>query len=322
MNKLLNLVSIPFSDVPGVVGEADDPRLLIDFTPFRQNPVWKFAENNYLCVEPAFLQEKLSSGVYWAIMNALDPETGDEFSRIWGRTFELRLFETLESFTRVGAVHRSPRYLDTWDEAFDAIVDLGDRLIVIQAKASFVKADTKYSGVSARFFDGIDERFGLQPGKALGQIKSNLLGCFGLEGRRPVQHLQGRRFREILPVIVYLEPILEFGPVTRHYAKQLEEDLRDTLFQLDTIVRSVVFMHVDDFHLIAQHVRDGGITFVDVLHRKLADDPGHVKSFGEFWVETLRRSLGLPIKGDNVLTQEFNEYSDESLERFRRGDYL
>jgi hypothetical protein len=322
IRKLLDLVSIPFGEIPGIVGEADARNYLVDFTPFRQWPVWMFAESNYLCVDPAFLQEKLSSGVYWTVMNALDPEAREEFSRIWGRMFELQLFETLESFSLAGTVDRSPRYSDTQDEAFDAVVDFGDRLIVIQAKASFVRADAKYSGVPDLFFEGLDERFGLLPGRALGQTRSNLRYCFGLEGRRVVEEFRGRHFREILPVIVYQEPVLNFGPVTRHYARQLEEDLRGFLFQLDAVVRPVVFLHIDDFHLFAQHARDGAITFVDVLHRKLADDPGHVESFGAFWSETLRPSLGLAARRDELLAAQFRRYADESLARFGRGDYL
>jgi hypothetical protein len=43
------------------------------------------------------------------------------------------------------------------DEAFDAVVDLGNRRIVIQAKASFVRAEAKYSGIAEEFVAGIDE---------------------------------------------------------------------------------------------------------------------------------------------------------------------
>jgi len=319
---LLNLVSVPFGEVPGIAGDPEGRNFLIDFTEFRQRPVWKFADNNYLCIDPAFLQEKLSSGVYWTIMNALDPQTREEFSRIWGRLFELRLFEILESFSLPDTVYRSPRYTDTLDEAFDVVVDFGDRLIVIQAKGSFVRVDAKYSGVSQQCFDGIDERFGDGPGKALGQMRVNLLACFGLDRRRPVAEFRGRRFREILPLIVYQEPILNFGPVTRHYVRELEASLSGALYQLDTVVRPVTFMHIEDFYLIAQHVRDGSTSLIEVLHRKLADDPGHRQSFRAFWTETLRRSLGLEPKGDEVLTAQFGQYASESLERFRRGDYL
>lgn len=322
MTKLLSLVSIPFGEVPGVAGEADEPGFLTEFTALRQQPVWKFGDDNYLCIDPSFVQERLSSGVYWTVMNSLDPEHGDAFSRIWGRAFESHLFETIAASNPTAALHRTPSYSDTGDEAFDAIVDFGDRLVVVQAKASFVRADAKYSGVSDRFFEGIDERFGVGAGQALGQIKTNLVSCFGLEGRRDVRELRGRRFREVLPVVVYQEPILGFGPVTRHYAKLLEGELQGILFQLDTVVRPVVFMHIDDFHLIGQHLRDGATTLVEILHRKLADDPGHVKSLREFWVEGLRDGLGLPVKGDVLLAQRFRELADAALSRFENGCYL
>jgi hypothetical protein len=322
MTKLLALVSIPFGEVPGVAREADEPGFLTDFTTLRQQPVWKFGDDNYLCIDPSFVQERLSSGVYWTVMNSLDPEHRDAFSRIWGRAFESHLFETIAASVPVAALHRTPSYIDTGDEAFDAIADFGDRLVVVQAKASFVRADAKYAGVPDRFFEGIDERFGLGVGQALGQIKTNLISCFGLDGRRVVRELRGRRFREVLPVVIYQEPILGFGPVTRHYAKLLERELQGTLFQLDTIVRPVVFIHVDDFHLIGQHLRDGATTLIEILHRKLADDPGHVRSLREFWVEGLREALGLPVKGDELLARRFRELGDAALGRFADGYYL
>jgi hypothetical protein len=126
----------------------------------------------------------------------------------------------------------------------------------------------------------------------------------------------------VLPVVIYQEPILGFGPVTRHYAKLLERELQGTLFQLDTIVRPVVFIHVDDFHLIGQHLRDGATTLIEILHRKLADDPGHVRSLREFWVEGLREALGLPVKGDELLARRFRELGDAALGRFADGYYL
>jgi|RhiMethySRZTD1v2_1073278.scaffolds.fasta_scaffold02756_19 hypothetical protein len=88
------------------------------------SPVWNFGDDNYLCVDPSFLQEKLSSGVYWTVMNALDHDDRDEFARVWGRLFELQLWKTLETIFPVNRVWRSPRYANDQSEAFDAVIDL------------------------------------------------------------------------------------------------------------------------------------------------------------------------------------------------------
>ena len=206
------------------------------------------------------------------------------------------------------------------------IIDHGERLIVCQAKSSFVPVGAKYSGEVQTFFDGMESRFGDEPGAALRQVHDNLHWCFGLEGRRPLPLLEGRRFREILPIVVYQEPVLRFGLVTRHFTQRLEAQLRQEqlsgrLFEADVHVRPVVFVHIDDFHLLAPYIRDGEVTLVDVLHEKLAADRTHLHSLDAFWKEQLLPQLGLSPKGDQVLAAAWQEYSTQALERFRAGAY-
>ena len=53
--------------------------------------------------------------------------------------------------------------------------------------------------------------------------------------------------------------------VTRHFTQRLEAQLRQEqlsgrLFEADVHVRPVVFVHIDDFHLLAPYIRDGEVT--------------------------------------------------------------
>lgn len=327
LTSILDLHAIPFDEVPGLdFGRADNRKFLHDHTPLRMHPIWRLGSDNYLCVDPAFIQEKLSSGVYWTVMNALDEDSRERFAQIWGRLFENHLFTVLESIYPADRVWRSPRYSDNRDEAFDVIIDHGEKLIVCQAKSSFVPIGAKYSGDAQAFFDGMESRFGDEPGAALRQIHDNLHWCFGLEGRRSVPLLEGRHFREILPIVVYQEPVLRFGLVTQRFAQRLETTLLEEqnsgrLFRADIHVRPVIFIHIDDFHLLAPYIRDGDVTLVDVLHEKLGTDRTHLHSLDAFWREQLRPRLGLSAKGDQVLAAEWQEYSTQALRRFRAGIY-
>jgi len=321
MVKALDRYAIGFGEVPGLpFGSADASGLLTNHSALKSWPIWKFGDDNYFCVDPAFMQERLSSGVYWTIIKTLDAEDGVNFARLWGRLFERYLWAVLESIYPPERVWRSPKY-DDGDEAFDAIIDFGDRLVVIQAKSTFAPADAKYASDSETFFGGMASRFGDEPGAAIRQIRQNLVGCFGLEGRRPMARLRRRRFREILPLVVYQEPILEFGLVTRHFSRELEAALQGVLFTLDLHVRPVTFMHIDDWHLIAQYIRDGDTSLVDILHAKLDVDRGHIESFSAFWRERFRPRLNVGGKGDQVLSASWRQYSDAALDRIRAGVY-
>jgi len=322
LRRILDTQAIVFGEVPGVqFGNADSVRFRYNHTPLRMKPFWKFGDDNYLCIDPAFLQEKLSSGVYWTIMNALDPEDGNHFARLWGRLFERQLWMILESIYASDRVWRSPRYLDNGDEAFDAVLDYGSHLVVCQAKSTFVPVDAKYSGNSEVFFEGMESRYGDEPHAVLRQVRENLVSCFGLAGRRVVEQIRGRKFREVIPIVVYQEPILEFGLVSRRFTTRFERELKDLLFVLDLHVRPVVFIHISDFHLIAQYIRDGDFSLVDLLHSKLSDDPNHVLSLGEFFKERFRKSLPPSSKRDSAVTTFWQQYSDEALGRFRAGLY-
>src|SRR5262249_30007495 len=97
--------------------------------------------------------------------------------------------------------------------------------------------------------------------------------------------------------------------------------LKETLFRLGTTVRPLIYMHIDDFNLVAQYLRDGDTTLTDILHEKYARDRTHVTSFDEFWRENMRSGLGFPVKGNAVATAEWQQYGEEWLERIRRGEY-
>ena len=40
---------------------------------------------HYFCVDPAFLQERLTSGIYWTVTKALDHDDGVNFARRYSR---------------------------------------------------------------------------------------------------------------------------------------------------------------------------------------------------------------------------------------------
>jgi hypothetical protein len=71
--------------------------------------------------------------------------------------------------------------------------------------------------------------------------------------RRPVENCVGGDFERSCRSSFTRNLFLRLGLATRHFVNRLGQQLRDVLFQLEP----VTFMHIDDFHLLAQYVRDG-----------------------------------------------------------------
>ena len=141
LDRFLTLQAVEFENAPAVLAEgASDDRLLSDFTVFRQKPFWRFKDGAYVCVDPAFVMEKLAEGTYWWVLDGLGPEDHQEskerrgqFSALWGYIFEdyvdgqLRYAHT----GREDALRLHPYYVKPNEEAFDDVVIDGSDIVVI-----------------------------------------------------------------------------------------------------------------------------------------------------------------------------------------------
>lgn len=82
-----------------------------------------------------FIVDLLSSGIYWTIFDSLAESLRDTFREMWGRLFELYVVELLqEHYPTVSGILLSD--LNFADGQIDALLDFGEFVIVIEAKAS------------------------------------------------------------------------------------------------------------------------------------------------------------------------------------------
>ena len=291
--QFLRNLSVDIGEVPGVVGHVSDERsLLLDFTHFRVRPVWRFAPDRYLCIDPCLLVEKLASGFYWTVNQALETADKNEtdrrrlqFSRLWGSLFEEYVFEQLRLAVppESGRLFENVLYADASAEAFDAIVLEDRNVIVFEIKGLFARADEKYSGEFLPFFKGLSKKYGKQSGSAIQQLATNVQYIFGLPRQQQLSAFPVREFRCVWPVVVVLEPILGFGLASRLLVERFLHRIRKITWQAYTSVRPVVFFSIEDLEAIAQHVREHDFSFVDCLREKLGGDPTHFYSFNDFY---------------------------------------
>jgi hypothetical protein len=332
LDRFLALQAVEFENASAVLAEgASDDRLLSDFTVFRQKPFWRFKDGAYVCVDPAFLMEKLAEGTYWWILDGLGPEDHQEsrerrgrFSALWGYVFEDYVDEQLRyaHSAREDSLRLHPYYVKPNEEAFDDVVIDGSDLVVIQCKSEFLAIGARYSGKCQPFFDGLNRHFGSHAGAAAEQLFRNIAFTFGLEGQhRQIRDIPVDKVRKVYPLAIVQEPILGFWLTAKLLVEPFVRHAEDTLWKPDVEVRPAVFMTVEELEGIVEYVRAGDFTLAEFLREKLGFDREHKMSVGQFMNRVFRRSRGLKPRRNEFMAKELEQVKTAWLERLESGVY-
>ncbi len=332
LDRFLALQAVEFERVPVFLAEgASDDRLLSDFTTFRQKPFWKFPDGAYVCVDPAFLMEKLAEGTYWWVMDGLGPdhhpesrERRGEFSSLWGYIFEDYVDEQLRyaHTGREDALRQHPYYVKPNEEAFDDVVIDGSDIVVIQCKSAFLPIGARYSGKCEPFFDGLNRQFGSDVGAAAEQLFRNIEFAFGLEAqRRQIRDVPLDKVRKVYPLAIVQEPILGFWLAAKLLVEPFVRRVEATLWKLDVEVRPVVFMTVEELESIVEYIKAGDFTLAEFLREKLGTDREHKMSVNQFLDRVFRPARKLEPRRNEFMAKELEQIKAAWLERLKSGVY-
>lgn len=300
-------------------------RYFLDYTSFRKQPMWRLDPDHYLCVDPTFLVERLTSGMYWSIMNALDVDSRRvSFARLWGVLFETYVLQVLKDVYGSGTLSPlrcQPTYEDGV-EAFDAILEGQSTLVTFQLKAMFVPIAAKASGDANIFFRGLNDKFGLEEGAALEQHVRNIELAFHRvpEQRKNIPGLDQERIQTVIPVVVTQEPVLRFGLVTKVLADAFVSRISTLSLRPDLIISRPVFLSIDELESLIGHLISGDITFTQALRVKI----GTAYQLLSFW-EAFRAEYlvpeRFPSRKNPFLEKRWETLKAEALERFASGYY-
>ena len=75
-----------------------DKTFAVDFLTFRKYPLLDLGGDNYLILDVQFLAELLFSGLFFHLLFELPSAKREDFLSLWGRIFELSVFELLEHY--------------------------------------------------------------------------------------------------------------------------------------------------------------------------------------------------------------------------------
>jgi hypothetical protein len=182
-----------------------------DFLPFRKFPLIAMSETEYVIPNLQFLTELMFSGLFFELYFGFQ---GDRnlLSSLWGRLFELSIFELLEYFypPLSGMLQTN---IDFDGGEVDAMLDFGDYIIVFEFKYFLLTQDVKYARSGALLEKALRERlFSNQAGKPKA-IRQLLASAAAIRSGKLLT-LKGRtdslpREAVIYPVVVVADPALE-----------------------------------------------------------------------------------------------------------------
>jgi hypothetical protein len=303
---------------------------LLDYTLLRQYPIWRINPDQYVCIDPYFVVERLVGGTYWTIINALAGPTPEDAartlacSRLWGRLFEAYVLRTLADIygTSPLSPYRPQPCYDDGEEAFDASIQIGTTLIVVQIKGLYTPLQAKASGTGTEFFAGINDKFGIERGAALEQHVRNIGLVFARDAarRRHIDTIPRDHVRSIIPVVITQEPLLRFGLVTNVLADAFAAALAAGEPLLgDIAVHHPIFLAIDELASLAPYLIVGDLSLAEALRVK--GRGAELLSFWEAFRQEYLVSGKLPHRDNHLLEERWHELSTAALERFANGYY-
>ena len=164
-DKLLQHTCISIEELAPKAKAEQTYSLHNEFRLWRKYPLVKIDENQIMCIDIAFLLEKLETGVFWLVLNELKKKKvskGKEVIGLQGEVFEEYAASIIERGINAQTpfsmerclIH--PKYVQKQQmECTDVAVCGKDTLILLECKAPLLSAKTKFSNNFDEFYKGI-----------------------------------------------------------------------------------------------------------------------------------------------------------------------
>jgi hypothetical protein len=280
---------------------------------------------NVLCVDAALLMERLGPHVFWSVMNALDtPERRHQFTSTWGLAFEnycLDAFQTVFA-AKKWSYYRNPIDETTNEEIWDGLAVRDDVAIVIECKGTFIRSADKYSGEPGRFFKGLSKKFGRVKHGGVYQLARGISRVW-FQGVIHGPIARPKAVKEVFPILVTQDPILDCGPVTRVLSDRFLASL-DRLRGNDgkaPRVWPLTVMTADGVDRVSTAVQMSGAridSFLKAFHRA---HPSRMISLGDFFGSKASAYFGPQEKVHAAIRTRFDATCESTLQRFRESEY-
>lgn len=285
-NRYLSLDSMKLPEAKDLFNEKrGNLRPNFDYVLFRTKPLLELKDDEFICVDPCFIAEKLSTGIYWTIIDSVKKKTAFD---AFGYLFEIyvnRMFKQISLLD--GLFIPSPKY-KTGENSFDGIIWRGNHLIVLEYKASFMRIEAKYSGKVRMFEKELDKKFGIQRGVV--QLANHIEWLFHQQPSRR-GHIDGldrvlqnshSRVEKITPVLIVQEPLLRFSAIEEMLSRRLIRLLKKKKITKAVKVAPLAVIDIDTLEMMKPNLVAGDFTLEQCLNARAARDPNYKYIFHNF----------------------------------------
>jgi hypothetical protein len=270
------------------------------YLPFKTFSMIEIIDGIYICIDPFFLSEKLSSGIYWKIFDSLRNEKQrNDFFQVYGYIFEQHVRQMLRQitskngyFVRKGLQLSSPTYQNN-DESFDEMIYYPEskHLIVFECKSSFMHTEAKYGNSIRKFEKEIRKKFVAKEdstGKGIGQFANHISKLFHKDkGKR--LHLNNPEFdkyiqnaEKISPVLITQEPIISLHIIENFLNSELNKKLQKQTLRASAKVSQLTVIDIETLERLKPYLATGEPTLEQCINSRIFRDPTYKQMFRSF----------------------------------------
>lgn len=285
-------------------------RFAADTLVFKTYPLLRRDEGGTLIVDILYVSEILIYGLYWRIVGQLEEGKRGNFISLWGRLLELYLFDLFRHFYPEASAVLSTD-VDYDGGQIDALLDLGDHVIVFEFKASLMKGDAKSRRDIPLFEEEVRLKFiENEKGrpKALRQLANAAAAVRGGAVKTTT------RPKLVYPVLVGYEPVLESFFMNSY----MQEKFRPLVPENEdgVIVKPITVMSVDELETLLPNIGAGKITWKEIFEERF--DRDRVKAFSVHQaLYDLSQKKEVEIEKNGFLLEGFDDIFAEISRRYR-----
>ncbi|HWY69888.1 MAG TPA: hypothetical protein VNX88_14550 [Terriglobales bacterium] len=297
--RFFDKITIPEPELANKIRSSSD-RPGDDLTLFQAHPLIEVGSSIYTCLDPGFLVGKAGRGLFWTIFSELESKQRSRLFSFWGAVFELYVNSIMSRSYKAGGRFIAEPKFKNGDQAFDACLLEGQRLLTFEHKSSTIRADCKYGGDVAKlrkelhlkFIDGDDEG-----AKGVAQLSKSISRF--LDGER-IEGICHSSVTKIYPILICLDDSVSVPYLGKYFNEQF-----DLVFQRDKFAQTVspVFtLNVSDVESVLGYLNRFMLS--DILDSFYSQNQGMFGSLSRSEVPLLKNVE----PGPNLVRQDFAEF--------------
>lgn len=283
-----------------------------DTLAIKEHPFLQLEDDRALILDIQYVSELLIYGLYWRIVNSLERKQRDVFISLWGRLLELYLFDLFSHFYLEGSGIFSKEVAYEGGQ-IDALLDLGEDVIIFEFKASLLRDGTKNSRDINLFEDEVKRKF-IENEKGKPKALRQLAGAAIAIREGAVR--TAMKPKHVYPVLVGYEPVLESFFMNTYLQNRFREFVpkKDN----EVIVQPITVMSVDELEKLLPYMQAGAVTWPEVLNERFDEDRVSAFSVHQSLYDLCQKK-GVGVENNRFLLEGFDAIFADISSRYR-GD--